>query len=188
MTADDRAMRTNNGQRENMEVCYRNTFWDLLQFNLYSTFRSKVLRLVFLGMVILSSGYLTFDAALSVDASWLVYFLVFVVFLAIGFAVLLSPLLVLNFISAIISYFARNRKWSEYKVQATKSSLLVEAPTIREEISWAGIEAIQQNKRFIFIYVSRQMAHIVPKRAFPDEASADKFFAYISELWRDYKG
>ena len=52
---------------------------------------------------------------------------------------------------------------------------VVESTTVGESrTSWAGIDRLEQNREYIFIYTQPQAAHIIPKRAFdsPHEAQA----------------
>jgi hypothetical protein len=43
--------------------------------------------------------------------------------------------------------------------------------------NWLGVEQIQQNENYIFVYISSIMAHVIPKRAFPHPDQADEFFS-----------
>jgi hypothetical protein len=42
--------------------------------------------------------------------------------------------------------------------------------------SWAGVDRIEQNPEYIFIYTSRAGAHVIPKRVFRDMQEAEGFY------------
>jgi hypothetical protein len=41
--------------------------------------------------------------------------------------------------------------------------------------SWVGVDRIEQNPEYIFIYTSAAAAHVIPKRAFRDAQEAEDF-------------
>ena len=42
--------------------------------------------------------------------------------------------------------------------------------------SWPGVDRVEQDQDYIFIYTSPMSAHLIPKRAFGDAARAEAFF------------
>jgi hypothetical protein len=42
--------------------------------------------------------------------------------------------------------------------------------------SWAGVDRIEQNPDYIFIYTAAAAAHVIPKRAFRDLQEAESFY------------
>ena len=42
--------------------------------------------------------------------------------------------------------------------------------------SWAGVDRVEQDPHYIFIYTSPAAAHVVPKRAFKDLRAAEDFY------------
>jgi hypothetical protein len=48
----------------------------------------------------------------------------------------------------------------------------------RRITSWAGVDRIEQNPEYIFIYTSPAAAHVIPKRAFRDMQEADRFYQF----------
>jgi hypothetical protein len=42
--------------------------------------------------------------------------------------------------------------------------------------SWSGVDRVEQEQEYIFIYTSPMSAHLIPKRAFRDAAEADAFY------------
>lgn len=52
---------------------------------------------------------------------------------------------------------------------------------------WAGVDRVEQDRDYIYIYTSPAAAHIVPKRAFPDLEQADAFYR-LSQARRQAAG
>jgi YcxB-like protein len=42
--------------------------------------------------------------------------------------------------------------------------------------TWAGVDRVEQNRDYIFIYIAPAVAHVVPKRAFADPRQAEAFY------------
>jgi hypothetical protein len=54
---------------------------------------------------------------------------------------------------------------------------IVESTAVGESrTSWAGVDRVEQNSDYIFIYTSPAAAHMIPKRAFRDLQEADAFY------------
>jgi hypothetical protein len=54
---------------------------------------------------------------------------------------------------------------------------VVESTAVGESrTSWAGVDRIEQNPEYIFIYTSPVAAHVIPKRAFRDMQEAESFY------------
>ena len=41
--------------------------------------------------------------------------------------------------------------------------------------AWRGVERIETDDEYIFIYTQAMMAHVIPRRSFPDKAAAEEF-------------
>lgn len=65
-----------------------------------------------------------------------------------------------------------------------EDSRVVESTAVNEtSTAWAGIDRIEQDSDYIFIYTSPNQAHIIPKRAFNDVTAAEAFYE-LSEARR----
>ena len=54
---------------------------------------------------------------------------------------------------------------------------LIESTAVGESrTSWGGVDRIEQDPHYIFIYTSPAAAHVIPKRAFRDPEEADAFY------------
>ncbi|MEO8192408.1 MAG: YcxB family protein [Gemmatimonadales bacterium] len=59
---------------------------------------------------------------------------------------------------------------------------LVESTVVgQSRTSWAGVNRVEQNEKYIYIYTSPVGAHIIPKRAFTTADAADGFYRTASE-------
>ena len=169
-----------------MEISYRNSFGDFLQFGFYQTFRSKII-LISLAFVLFAVGRLAFDVARTIDFSIFGKILTFSIVLAGGFIAFLLFLAAILLISALASSIARKGKSGECKIQVTENGLIVESSVARSDIKWSGINSIKQTNKFILIYLTKRMAFVVPKRVFASETDANNFFSYIKDLWATHK-
>src|SRR5215204_1474059 len=60
---------------------------------------------------------------------------------------------------------------------------IIEATEVNEtRHSWKGVDRIEENQDYIFIYTSPVNAHIIPKRFFASEESVDGFFNEAKRL------
>ena len=56
---------------------------------------------------------------------------------------------------------------------------LAESTTVGESrTSWAGVDRVEQNPDYIYIYTSLVGAHVIPKRAFSDGQEAERFYQF----------
>jgi len=54
---------------------------------------------------------------------------------------------------------------------------LVESTAVGDSrTSWAGVDRVEQNPEYIFIYTAPAAAHLIPKRAFRDMQEAERFY------------
>ena len=52
---------------------------------------------------------------------------------------------------------------------------------------WAGVDRVEQNREYIYIYTSPAAAHVVPKRAFSTPEQAEAFYR-LSQARRQSAG
>ena len=56
---------------------------------------------------------------------------------------------------------------------------LAESTAVGESrTSWAGVDRVEQNPDYIYIYTSVAGAHVIPKRAFSDGQEAERFYQF----------
>jgi hypothetical protein len=98
-------------------------------------------------------------------------------------------LLIMLLIGTTLTILTSRRKSStiDVKIVATDNWLVVECSEGRSETKWSAIDKVTQTNNFILIYLSDKMAYVIPKRVFSAQEDAQKFFTYISGLWRTAK-
>jgi hypothetical protein len=65
-----------------------------------------------------------------------------------------------------------------HRIVATEEGLTESTPVGESRTSWAGVDRIEEDPRYIFIYTSVAAAHIIPKRAFSDPQEAEAFYRF----------
>lgn len=70
-----------------------------------------------------------------------------------------------------------------HKIRLTEAEIVEQTEVGESRTSWAGVDRIEQNDDYFFIYTSPHGAHVVPKRAFgsPDEAASFYQLAKINK-------
>ncbi len=64
-----------------------------------------------------------------------------------------------------------------------KENYLVEVTDVNEtQNSWKGVDRIEENDDYIFIYISPMNAHIIPKRCFSNQSDASMFYDEAKRL------
>lgn len=50
------------------------------------------------------------------------------------------------------------------------------------KIKWSGVEKIEQNEQYVFVYIGSLMAYVIPKRTFPNESALQEFYSLLNAL------
>lgn len=66
-----------------------------------------------------------------------------------------------------------------HHVALTESGVLEQTAVGESRTSWAGVDRVEQDPHYIFIYTSPAGAHVVPKRAFGNAQEADAFYQRV---------
>jgi hypothetical protein len=64
----------------------------------------------------------------------------------------------------------------KHRVALTEGGVVESTAVGESRTSWAGVDRIEENPRYIFIYTSPAAAHVIPKRAFSDMREAERFY------------
>jgi hypothetical protein len=152
-------------------IRYENSFTDLLWFAAHRNRHSPVVLTVYA----LLAGYAFYVGYISNPRARSLAHLV----AAVGVSVAIVGLLVI--VSAILIALAmasrENRTvLTEHTITLTDTGLLEETRFNRTEQKWAGVTRLARTRRHIFVYVSRDAAHVIPRRAFADAVACDAFY------------
>jgi hypothetical protein len=63
-----------------------------------------------------------------------------------------------------------------HKVSLNEAGLLEATAVGESRTSWAGVDRVEQDGEYIFIYTAPHAAHIIPKRAFAEAREAESFY------------
>ncbi|MFC0213952.1 YcxB family protein [Paenibacillus chartarius] len=69
----------------------------------------------------------------------------------------------------------------EQELEVTEKGLVWKNEATEGLTQWSGIEGVEQNKEYVFIFINKIMAHIVPKRTFESQTELDRFLAGIQQ-------
>ena len=167
-----------------MQIEYELTNDDLYAFQWRGAFKSKLGRrssLMSYGVWFLAVLLISILPAISSDGFNIedvdLRFLVtaFVVVACLNW--LLTRWLMHRFINKLLSELKRDKgQLGRHKVLLDENGV-VESTTVGEtRTSWAGIDRLEQNRDYIFIYTQPHAAHIIPKRAFDNPHEARAFY------------
>jgi hypothetical protein len=167
-----------------MTIKYTIEVRDLLTFRKYvrlKTPQGKRVRTTMMFLIVAVALFLTMTAKLDNLGQQIIYFL-----LCCGIFVVLN-----KFINWV---FARIAEWRMLTPEKQKGLLCEHTVTLAEEAIiettsvdenrklWNGVFMVVRDEEYIYIFLTPQMAHIVPVRAFASADLADSFFKRASEL------
>ena len=165
-----------------MEISYKNTFWEILQFNLNHLLSSWILW-ISLGLVLFVMGDLGIDVARKLDFSAIGKMISFLLVLCGGFGAFLLFMMIITLISVLYSYRTNQEKWGKCKIEVKEEGLFAQSPLAKSEIKWSAVGAIKKKRNVLYMYITKQMAYVIPKRAFTNESEFAKFFSIANEFW-----
>ena len=64
----------------------------------------------------------------------------------------------------------------KHRIALSKDGIVESTAVGETRTSWAGVDRIEQNPDYFFIYTSPVAAHCIPKRAFKDVQEAEAFY------------
>jgi hypothetical protein len=64
----------------------------------------------------------------------------------------------------------------KHRMVVSEDGVIESTAVAESRTSWAGVDRIEQNPDYIFIYTAPVAAHVIPKRAFRDTQEAEAFY------------
>ncbi len=154
-----------------MKIEYRNTFLDILRFNISHQFRNVATQCLYILMalfVIYSELTVKSDAGThpSIVAAILVGFVFYCVFW------------ILQFLFNIFYLYSRRNQsvLTSHLIEIQDDALYEETHYNKSYFYWHGIVRVTKITGYIAIYVTPLLAHIVPDRAFADRTQKEAFY------------
>jgi hypothetical protein len=160
-----------------MTIRYQNTFRDIMAFCFYHYPRSPVV-IGFYGVCFAIISLSVFRA-LPKHSDAVTKVITFAILDLIGFSVLAAVFA----LSVVLSLGSRKNKTilTEHTIILAEESFTEETPYNKTEQKWTIVQKLARTKSYIFIYVAQYMAHVVPRRAFRDDAEWDAFYEYCRQ-------
>ena len=86
-------------------------------------------------------------------------------------------------LSVVLSMVSRKNKTvlTEHTIMLSEASFTEETPYNKTEQKWTIVQKLARTKGYIFIYVAQYTAHVVPRRAFRDDAEWEAFYEYCRQ-------
>jgi len=169
---------------ESMEVEYEITVDDLYAFHWRAAYSSASARrsryknyaYSFLALILVSSLF-SFGTNEFVISRANLYFVV-VPFLAVVLAYFfLERRMTRRLILQLVKKEKPDRgQLGRHKVVLSEGGVVESTAVGESRTSWAGVDRIEQNPDYIFLYTSPAGAHIIPKRAFRDKQEIEGFY------------
>lgn len=160
-----------------MDVAYENTITDLVRFNHYHQVRHPYLYI----MAVLPTLILVKDTwrlGRGQLGLWLITLA--------GLQVVIFVLVYIVTIAGFYLYLGLRRDTPahlQHRITLTETAVVEESPVNRTESTWAGVVKVARTRRLILIYIASNLAHVVPKRAFPSPLEADAYFNEARARW-----
>lgn len=173
-----------------MTIHFDITLNDLLAFNHYFANQSSLLRRYYWSILIgvpLIVTFLAFIFNSRITISVLIFPLIFLGIWAIIFPRTYKRSITHNITKTIES--GQNKGTIGAHVITITDQYLHEATEVNESRwIWPGIERIEQDADYIFIFTSPILAHIIPKRAFASPEAATAFYTAALGFYKQAKG
>jgi YcxB-like protein len=67
-----------------------------------------------------------------------------------------------------------------HKISLTETQIVESTDVGESRTSWAGVDRVEQNGDYIFIYTTPHAAYVIPRRAFDSPGQADSFYRLAS--------
>jgi hypothetical protein len=160
-----------------LEIKFNLTVADLVRFNVYHATR-RVVSWIVIGVVVFVFAKAVAAGQTSVGAR---------LFITAAIALLATTgYFVATALVALVSYVpSKNRGvLGEHLLSFDDVDITEKTAVSTATWSWESIPNVARNRRYVFIYVQQNMAHIVPKRAFASREEADRFFDSAYSTWK----
>jgi len=86
-------------------------------------------------------------------------------------------------LSVVLSMVSRKNKTiiTAHTIIRGEEGFTEETPYSKTEQKWTIVQKLARTKSYIFIYVAQYASHVVPRRAFRDDAEWNAFYEYCRE-------
>jgi hypothetical protein len=89
------------------------------------------------------------------------------------------------FTVALFSFSKNPRLYTRHQVETNGQAFIVSTRYAQQAYQWFGIDRVLVSRWLVAIYVNRQSAHIIPRRAFLDSITRDSFVRLVKTLRKE---
>lgn len=157
-----------------MTIRYKNTFRDTVVFYFYHITHSWL----FFGSYGLFFALMSFAnyRALPSEGDATHKVIVFVM-LEVFALLILGSVFLLTSLCALMSTKSK-AMLTEHSITLEEGGFTEETIYNKKEHKWAIVQKLPRTNHYLYIYIAPHMAHVVPRRAFPDETEWNAFYEY----------
>jgi hypothetical protein len=160
------------------QITYEIEIEDLVKYNLYTlrsnrhTRRNLLIVRITVALVLMMLSFLSISVR---GITWLD--IIIWVFVLVYF--LYAPIFHRGFIARAVRKAHPPEEsrgtLGRHTITLTTNGLREESETGESSTLWRGISKISSNDQYIFFYLNPNLAHVVPRRAFPSDEDAERF-------------
>jgi YcxB-like protein len=160
-----------------MTVSYKNTFKDLAWFLLHCSLRLRHLIIMFIAPVLLTLHVMH---KLPEESPVYISVMLFLTFTSFLFVIVF----VLSFCVNLLLMISKSNKTflCEHTFTADEEKLTEETEFNHSEHYWKGITKITKTRNYIYLFISRNMAHVIPVKAFKEAGEAEEFTGFCKRM------
>ena len=138
-----------------------------------------------IGTIVVGIGVLSFVfiQAIPSEFTTMAKVITFLVLEALAF-LLFAGLIAISVVLSMIS--SKNKTvLTDHTLTLNEESFFEETVYNRTEQTWNSVQKLARTRRHILIYIAQYLAHVVPRRAFQDDAEWNAFYQFCVERTKD---
>lgn len=161
-----------------MKISYTNTLRDMLTFHCYHMWRSPVLLVMTLGCLAFMSSL--FFQASAPDPAHHYGLTARVVGTVLFAAALLAILAAVQLAIVVVQLISRHNRTilTGHTLTLGEDGFASETIYAHADYRWHAVQKLRRTPRYLFIYVTQSGAHVIPRRAFHDDADWNAFYDF----------
>jgi hypothetical protein len=154
-------------------VRFKTTLSHLAYFSWYHTIRTPALIIVIYLLACIGAYH-----SLPPDVPIMVDIIVFVILSTIMFSALIVLAFPLAFVTTQIS--GKNKTMmTEHSIELYEDHFVSEDQYGRSELRWDIVQKLRRTRSFIIIYISKNSAMMIPRKAFSSDADWHSFYRFV---------
>ncbi|MFZ6720477.1 YcxB family protein [Undibacterium sp. Ji49W] len=168
-----------------MEIIYKNTYWQIVGDSLGEMWRNKFIRTM--NLVIIAYCAYAMSNAFNLENFNFYLYILFVLGITISSVIINTVITMLITLQTIISR-GSERELGPHHVRLTEEGVVQETSVNMSMTKWVGINRVISNNRFIRIYFGSRSSYLIPRSAFPTMQESDKFLEMAKQYFQRRAG